>query len=370
MADTSERYIACMVLSAVGDAMGYKCAEWEFCTSGEQIHDELEKLGGIETLKIEPPSWIVSDDTVMHLATGDALVKHGHETDRESLYDMTAYYYKQSMYDMNGRAPGMTCSDSCRSLKPGKPQGYHLPFNKRGGGCGAAMRSMCIGLRYPFDDDRDQLVSYAVETGRMTHHHPTGYLGSLASALFVSYAIQGRPPREWGAGLLATLPKALEYVESEGRYVKENKAAWSYFEQKWNDYLETRGLKEPPYEVQFPDQFDVKDRDNFYKSVSLNGWGGASGHDAPMIAYDALLGAGDSWIELCKRGMLHGGDNDSTGAIAGAMFGALYGFKGVPLCNYKNVEYHDRLEKMALDLYMLSHPEKTVEPEVMTDDKE
>jgi len=27
--------------------------------------------------------------------------------------------------------------------------------------------------------------------------------------------------------------------------------------------------------------------------------------------------------------MLHGGDNDSTGTIAGAWYGALYGFRGV-----------------------------------------
>ena len=51
-----------------------------------------------------------------------------------------------------------------------------------------------------------------------------------------------------------------------------------------------------------------------YSSVSFQGWGGASGHDAPLIAYDALLGAGDNWIELALRGILHGGDNDSVRA--------------------------------------------------------
>lgn len=29
---------------------------------------------------------------------------------------------------------------------------------------------------------------------------------------------------------------------------------------------------------------NIKDRDLFYKSLSFDGWGGASGHDAPMIA--------------------------------------------------------------------------------------
>ncbi len=31
-----------------------------------------------------------------------------------------------------------------------------------------------------------------------------------------------------------------------------------------------------------------------------------SGFDAPMIAYDALLGGGKDWKEVVLRGMLHG----------------------------------------------------------------
>jgi ADP-ribosylarginine hydrolase len=86
---------------------------------------------------------------------------------------------------------------------------------------------------------------------------------------------------------------------------------------------------------------DIEARDNFYSSLSFAGWGGASGHDAPMIAYDATLGSGDSWIELCKRGILHSGDNDSTGVMAGCWFGARFGFLGVPDNHYKKLEYRD-----------------------------
>jgi ADP-ribosylarginine hydrolase len=62
----------------------------------------------------------------------------------------------------------------------------------------------------------------------------------------------------------------------------------------------------------------------------VNGWPGALGVDSFLIAYDALLYSKDNWEQLCLSAMLHGGDSDSTGTIAAAWFGALYGFKGVP----------------------------------------
>ena len=48
-----ERYVASMVLSGVGDAMGYMNGNWEFCTSGKTIHRECQQLGGVGKLKIE-----------------------------------------------------------------------------------------------------------------------------------------------------------------------------------------------------------------------------------------------------------------------------------------------------------------------------
>ena len=41
-----------------------------------------------------------------------------------------------------------------------------------------------------------------------------------------------------------------------------------------------------------------------YETFSLDGWAGRSGHDAPMIAYDALLASGDNWHELCSRSVM------------------------------------------------------------------
>ena len=179
-----------------------------------------------------------------------------------------------------------------------------------------------------------------------------GFLGSLASALLTSYAVQGKPVREWGSGLMATLPKALSYVKEIGRDVKENEEQWSYFTDSWTAYLTERGILHGNSDPVFPGDYSIKERDAFYKSLSYRkGWAGASGHDAPMIAYDALLGAGASWEELCSRAMFHGGDSDSTGVIAGAWWGVLYGMDGVPVKNYEKLEYKERVKKVADDLF-------------------
>lgn len=90
--DLAERYKAVMVLSGVGDALGYKNGAWEFCPSGVAIHEELQKLGGLE--KIDIKGWIVSDDTVLHIATAEALVSDWSTT--EQLFCTMASKYKKA----------------------------------------------------------------------------------------------------------------------------------------------------------------------------------------------------------------------------------------------------------------------------------
>lgn len=47
----------------------------------------------------------------------------------------------------------------------------------------------------------------------------SGFLGSLCAALFVSYAIQGKPLVQWGREMMKVVPMAEEYCKKTIRHM-------------------------------------------------------------------------------------------------------------------------------------------------------
>ncbi|KAM6178737.1 inactive ADP-ribosyltransferase ARH2 isoform 2-T2 [Rhynchocyon petersi] len=298
-----EKFKAAMLLGSVGDALGYRNASKENSALGTKIQEELKQAGGLDQLVLSPEKWPVSDNTIMHITTAEALTT--------------------------------------------------------GSGFGAATKAMCIGMRYWKPERVETLIEVSIECGRMTHNHPTGFLGSLCTALFVSYAIQGKPLVHWGRDMMKVVPLAEDYCKKTIRHMAEYQEHWFYFEAKWQFYLEERKIaEEKENKAFFPDNYDAEERDKTYKKWSSEGRGGRRGHDAPMIAYDALLGAGNDWTELCNRAMFHGGESGATGTIAGCLFGLLYGLNSIPKGLYQDLEHKEKLENLGEALYRLSTEEK------------
>ncbi|CAF3606061.1 unnamed protein product [Adineta steineri] len=337
-----EQYKACMILSGVGDSLGYRSGIWQFNSNGKDIHRELyERFDQIEDIRIELPQWRVSDDTVLHLAIAQVLAEYGDRDPSPTLYSRVAKKLKEILNDLKNRHPSSSTVTAINHLSENNwTQTYSAVTND----CTAAVRSMSIGLRYSHPSEFEKLMHVSIEISRMTHTHVWGFMGGFTSALFTSYAIQQKPLQTWSRCLLEILPTVQNYIKTQQRPdLAQNMRSWSSFEIFWKEFL----LKQ---EINIK---DIEQRDEFYRQFSHAGWAGASGTDCIAIAYNSLLTCHGSWTELCKRAALHGGHGDATGCVAGALFGAIYGFENVPKQNYKNVEYHDELENVAKKLYNL-----------------
>jgi len=54
------------------------------------------------------------------------------------------------------------------------------------------MRAACIGLFCR--EDVKKLIAIAIETGRITHHNPVGYLGAVVAAFFTHLGLKDISP--------------------------------------------------------------------------------------------------------------------------------------------------------------------------------
>jgi ADP-ribosylarginine hydrolase len=96
------------------------------------------------------------------LAVAESLIEtHNLKPSNNEVYFNLIDHYKRAMKDMKDRAPGIvslfikkesinwlilihfkgnTCISTISSLSKRQPFGFRIPFNPRGGGCGASMR--------------------------------------------------------------------------------------------------------------------------------------------------------------------------------------------------------------------------------------
>ncbi|XP_068950039.1 inactive ADP-ribosyltransferase ARH2 [Petaurus breviceps papuanus] len=309
-----DKFKAALLLGGVGDALGYRNISRENSVLGPKIQEELKELGGLDKLVLSSEKWPVSDNTFMHVATAEALT-----TDYwclDDLYREMVKRYVETVEKLPGRRPDPATAEGCLQLKPDNYLlAWHTPFNEKGSGFGAATKAMSIGMRYWKPERLETLIEVSIECGRMTHNHPTGFLGSLCTALFVSYAIQGKPLVQWGRDMMKVVPMAEEFCKKTIRHMAEYQEHWFYFEAKWQFYLEERKIAEDQdNKATFPDHYDAEERDKDCESAA-------------------------------------------TGSIAGCIYGLLYGLNNVPKGLYQDLEHKQKLENLGEALYRISTEE-------------
>lgn len=310
--DSANRIRSCLLLGAVGDALG---APVEF--TGARI---IERTYGIEAPDklafAGPPPARFTDDTQMTLFMAEGLrraLDHGVARDRDafreemarSLVHWLATQNKQVFAELEDRdsklleveglrvprAPGNTCLTSCRHIYDGGalPDIDHRINNSKG--CGAVMRSAPFGL---VAESAQEAFAWARDAGVLTHCHPSGYL-SAAYFAAVIFGLAREQSLEQAMAvadeLLAREPEAEETQEAVAGARRVTSSG----------------------ELSFEDL------------VSLGeGWVGEEALAMSLaVAMTANVESEEGIRQALWLSVRHSGDSDSTGAMVGNLIGAM-----------------------------------------------
>ncbi|VVU94902.1 ADP-ribosylglycohydrolase [seawater metagenome] len=385
-----DKFKACLLLASFGDTLGFNNGMWEFNygldNPGPEITMtilwEFVSLGGINHINLK--RWDASDDTILQIATAKALINNFSNMKQLKQNFIEEYVNVLEELKKNKRAAGINTIKTIEILKKEK-NSDKIIYDIKAGGNGSSMRTMAIGLAFNGKKNREKLIEAAINCSIITHNNSLAYLGSIVTALFVAYGMEGIHPLKWCDKLVKLFDSELidkiidkNFPQLNPEY-KKNK---DNFIDKWRFYLEDfqtrdRGEFFNPlarieyYAKNFSPQINVKGKKDYSKI-------GASGLDSVIIAYDSLLfsliiGNNEerkleriatkfekikdlnntflSWETLVIYSMLHVGDNDTTGTIAASWYGAYQGFKGVPKNNIQNLEFEHQIKNVSQNLY-------------------
>lgn len=325
----ASRVLGLLAGGAAGDALGYTV---EF-SSLEQIRADYGDAGLAHPLQVPAiragGSIPVSDDTQMTLFVLDGLLDWIEWANEGSMADPAAsvwlsclrWYRTQTGEVPEGapqppvrwldahselnvrRGPGNACLTGLSSPDMGLP---HQPQNPDSKGCGTVMRSAPYGMVPGLEDHL--VVSLARQGAVLTHGHPAAWTASSAFALMVSRLMSGH-------GFAEAVAAALDWLDTvadDGGTAAAVRAAVA--------------LAGPASRPGGPT--------GVLPSELGEGW--VAEEALAVAVYSVLATGGESaqptthFRAALPLAINHGGDSDSTGALAGQLLGAHYGMTIFP----------------------------------------
>ncbi len=373
MTDLKEKIYASLVLGSYLDTLGFNNGLWEFnfrqnlkikdipnaiIINNEILSDFFSKDG----FNIDISDWDASDDTIMMIATAKACKKGGSQKDF-----MNEYLKIYPLLQDNKRISGLATLNSLKILSKTKDPSTVI-YSSTMGGNGAAMRTHYIGIHF---NDIKKIIEVSIIASKLTHNYPLGFLGGMTVALFTHWAIKNINPWEWCDMLIelddnGTIDEIIKKIAPEiyDSYMYDKNDFWLPIN-KYNEYRAHRfhlKTNEFRYSIErIYDLFKILYTNNL---SDLSKFGG-NGVSSVLIALDSLLLSilstnkdneeidlskpekiKYSWQNLVFLSTLHFGDNDTTGAIAGMLFGALRGFDGVSNKVVNMLEFKEEINKL------------------------
>lgn len=312
------------------DTLGFSNGDWEFnfnmvTNSMEQfflitnnIIEEYIFMGGPD---INIKNWNASDDTILSIVTVQGIINKNYRNELINSFEIL---------DQDIRSSGFNTLKSILWIS--KNTKDFLPYNNSAGGNGAAIRTAPIGILFKHIKN---IILHSFINSIQTHNQVLGFLGGIATAVITYFAKNNITPFKWFEELIKLEPIIDNIIENSDypdkkKYKKEKYTFWN----KIKDYQEFRVSKL----LKKHDLFKFITRYKYllrllrpnYENSRNNVYLGASGLEVIILSYDSILLSTDietneiNFNKLIYYGVLHFGDNDSTGAIVGAWYSAYH----------------------------------------------
>lgn len=331
----ADRARGCLVGGAIGDTLGYAV---EFTTS----HSDICRKYGPGGITEYAAGAHLSDDTQMTLYTAEGILES--RLSGTELIDAVkeAYLawlgpqigvrikpkYTSSLLEIGKlnqrRAPGITCLTALRDTYEGRS-----PSNNSKG-CGGVMRVAPVGIFGAAQDwPLGLTASTAGKIAELTHLHPMSTYSSAVLAALVQELMltDGNMDVLRFTDILKNVLRTVQLLYgSDARYMPRFIALM----EQAIDLADSRR-----------DDWDI------IENVLGGGW---VAEETLAIALFSVIRHFDSFHECMICAANHGGDSDSTAAVAGNIFGTVRGYSGLPLILSSRIEcpevillYADRL---------------------------
>ncbi|MDE5796349.1 MAG: ADP-ribosylglycohydrolase family protein, partial [Muribaculaceae bacterium] len=332
-----------LVGGACGDALGYPV---EFVYSFEEIK---YRYGGDGVQEYDmsypwldrqhrPRKALFSDDTQMTLYTAEALLEaeksdtpllkticeayliwFGHQADRK-----VKAGYKSALSEIDElnqrRAPGNTCMSALLSIYRGKVA------DNNSKGCGGVMRVAPIGLYGAIHGwSLQETARIAGEAAAITHLHPLSTYSSAALAVIVQQCVNTEHIDRETFKLI--VEDTLSVIT--GLYGESAPAM--------NDFLNVIHTAIRGANTTISD----------WEIIEIYLGGGWVAEETLAIAIFSVLRHIDDFSGCLVCAVNHGGDSDSTGAVAGNIIGAIVGYNAIPTKFTVPLQLHELIIDMA-----------------------
>ena len=365
-----KNYEALFLLHSLGDIIGYNNDNWtiaqledyiDFGMVNEYIY-EFINMGGINGIDISKS--ISSNNVFFHIATAKTMLEYTNKIDKKFIH-----IGKNELIDTNNkllddfdhkkiwRNYGKYENISVYIHKfTDTKDAFHYPYDNDSNDNKCAIKSLCIGACFYGIKNRKTLIDISVRISKITHNSPIGFLGGLTTALFTAFAIEQIHLHKWPFELIKIL-KSKNIINKINKNNLDEYNDYYWYIHYWEKYINIRFkdnkvlfLKHSKHLIlRFKTYWDIFELHND-KNMPNDGIG-KNGYTCNIIAYDALLDCSKNWEKLVVYAILHPGDHCGTGAIAGGLYGILYGYGDVPKKLIENIENKKELLNISNEIY-------------------